>query len=192
MHYINTTFLSSSGYTWQDVYYLLLIKQGQGEEISDFSLISHLFGAKMVKLIKAKSKADTELSRLRLDMEGKKFLEKLSKAEISDEHRKVADWLCQAYLDLGKKIGNKVKLTRHIRDFSNTTGIQRNCIVHLCNTFLQDSEQMEWSFCLEYVFWKSPNAFATRFNLENSRLWAYYQDKKEYFDKEWEKEKYQN
>lgn len=190
MNYINTNFLNSSEISWQQVYWLLLIKQG--EEVENMSAVSDLIDLKMVKLVKAKNKSESDLSRLRLDTEGKKFLEKLGESEISEEHQRVADWMCQIYLDLGKKVGNKTKLTRHIRDFSNITGISRNRLVHLCQELTNDSEQMEFSHVLEFIFWKAPNAFATRFSLENSRLWKYYQDRQGYFDKEWEKEKYQN
>lgn len=191
MNYVNTKFLNNSGYTWDDVYTLLLIKQGQAEELEK-EWTTKLLEKGLIKLIKAKSKSEPELSRLRLDKKGKEFLDKLSEAEELPEHKKITDWLATIYVNLGKKVGNKAKLTRHIRDFSNSTDIQRNKLVFLCTEFINDPDQMEWSFCLEYIFWKAPNAFATRFSLENSRLWSYYQDRKEYFDSVWEQEKYQN
>lgn len=190
--YINIDFLNKSDLCWNDVLYLILVKQKEENHLNNKTVITNLLDLGYVKKIKRKNKTETENSLLRLDKKGKEFLDKLEESLVLEEHKIVAEWLCKTYLDLGKKIGNKAQLIRNIRDFSNATDISKNRLVHLCTTFVNDESQMEYSFYLEYIFWKAPNAFATRFSLENSRLWGYYQDKREYFDREWEQEKYQN
>lgn len=192
MNYINIDFLNKSKLCWDDVLYLMLVKQGAEEHLKDEAIIEKLLITGCVKKIKRKNKTETENSLLRLDKKGKEFLDKLQEAPITNEVKIVVDWLCEIYLGLGKNIGNKAQLTRNIRDFSNATDISKNRLVQLCTTFVNDESQMEYSFYLEYVFWKAPNAFATRFSLENSRLWRYYQERQDYFDNEWEQEKYQN
>ena len=49
--------------------------------------------------------------------------------------------------------------------------------------FILDDSEQDWSFKLEFVFWKPSNLFQTKFVLEDSRLWKYYNKKKAYFDK---------
>lgn len=190
--YINIDFLNKSNLCWNDVLYLILVKQKEENHLNDETVITNLLNLGYIKKIKRKNKTESENSLLRLDKKGKEFLDKLEESPVLEEHKIVAEWLCKTYLGLGKKIGNKAQLIRNIRDFSNATDISKNRLVQLCTTFVNDESQMEYSFYLEYVFWKAPNAFATRFSLENSRLWGYYQDKREYFDREWEQEKYQN
>lgn len=190
--YVNIDFLNKSNLCWNDVLYLILVKQKEENHLNDETVITNLLDLSYIKKIKRRNKTETENSLLRLNKKGKEFLDKLEEAPVLEEHKIVAEWLCKTYLGLGKKIGNKAQLIRNIRDFSNATDISKNRLVQLCTTFVNDESQMEYSFYLEYIFWKAPNAFATRFSLENSRLWRYYQERQDYFDNEWEQEKYQN
>jgi len=191
MNYINTKFLSSSGFTWDDAYTLLLIKQGQAEELEK-EWTEKLLEVGLIKLIKPKNKAESELSRLRLDKKGREFLEKLSEAEIEEEDNRVLIWLSDLYKSLGKEIGSKNKTLYYLKEFRVKSGIDKNKLVNLITVLTNDENQMEWSKVLQYLIFKPQNVYNTKFNLDESKLWNYYLKHQNYFDKEWEKEKYQN
>lgn len=139
-----------------------------------------------IKYIKGK-KDDTIIHRMRLDKNGTKFLNSLDEPDVEDQDVQIFEWLSSIYKKRNKEIGNGKKTQRLIASFREKSGIEKNHLAFLCNSFINDEEQQEWSFKLEFVFWKPTNLFQTRFVLEESRLYKYYLKKENYFDKEFKK-----
>lgn len=186
--YINHKYLRDSDLTWQDVYALQLVKQGDGVHLSKQEYEDLLeFG--YLTLIKGK-KSDLESQKLRLSERGKEFLENLEEAEVTDEDLTIFEWLCAIYKNLGKEIGSKKKTLSYIKDFRVKSGIDKNKLASLCNSFVNNENEMEYSNILQNVFYKPTNVYATRFSLEDSRLWKYYLKHEEEFKEEWKKEIY--
>ena len=136
-----------------------------------------------IKYIKGK-KSDTIIHRMRLDKKGTAFLNSLDEPDVEEQDIKIFKWLSEIYKSRGKEVGNGKKTQRLIASFREKSGIEKNHLAFLCNTFINDDEQQEWSFKLEFVFWKPTNVFQTKFLLEDSRLWKYYNKRKQYFDQE--------
>lgn len=186
--YINHKYLKDSDLVWHDVYTLQLVKQGDGvhlfkEEYEDLLELGYL------TLIKGK-KSDSENQRLRLSERGKEFLENVEEADVLEEDYTIYEWLCAIYKNLGKEIGSKKKTLSYIKDFRVKSGIDKNKLASLCNSFVNNENEMEYSNILQNVFYKPTNVYATRFSLEDSRLWKYYLKHEEEFKEEWEKEIY--
>lgn len=139
-----------------------------------------------IKYIKGK-KADSLIERMRLDKKGTQFLNELDEPDVEEQDVKIFDWLSAIYKKRGKEIGNGKKTQRLIASFREKSGIEKNHLAYLCNSFINDEEQQEWSFKLEFVFWKPTNLFQTKFVLEDSRLWKYYTKRQNYFDNEFKK-----
>lgn len=139
-----------------------------------------------IKYIKGK-KTQSILHLMRLNKKGTAFLNSLDEPEVEDQDVKIFDWLAETYKKRDKQIGNGKKTKRLIASFREKSGIEKNKLAFLCNKFIGDDDEQEWSFRLEYVFWKPQNMFQTRFVLEDSRLWKYYNKRKGYFDTEFKK-----
>jgi hypothetical protein len=107
--------------------------------------------------------------------------------EITDEDIVIWDWLVSIYKKRDKKIGNAKKGKIWLANFRVQSGINLNKLSFLCKEFINDKERMEWSFQLDFIFFKPSNVFESRFSLEGSKLWHYYQDRQEFFDNEFEK-----
>lgn len=170
---------------------LLVLKQAHKKDmsekiaalISDDNEIQEMADKGYIKYIKGTAK-QTSLQKMRLGQKGTDFLNTLDEPDVEDQDVKIFDWLAGIYKSKDKKIGNGKKTKRLIASFREKSGIEKNHLAYLCNAFINDEAQQEWSFMLEYVFWKPKNIFQTKFVLEDSRLWRYYNDNKEYFDKQ--------
>lgn len=139
-----------------------------------------------IKFIKG-NKNQNEFQRMRLDKKGTKFLNELDEPDVEEQDVKIFDWLSQIYKERDKQIGNGKKTKRLIASFREKSGIEKNELAFLCNTFINDDGEQEYSHKLENVFWKPTNLFQTKFVLEDSRLWKYYSKRKHYFDVEFKK-----
>lgn len=175
-------------YAFDLIKILTAINQGEKEVVKE--MIKHptdynlTFKDKpLVKTVKPKNKQETWHDVVRLDKAGKDLLKDLVEAEVSDEDVKVFDWLSKHYKEIGKEVGNGSKTKRHIRDFRTKSGIEKNNLVRLCLAFISDEDNMQFSQKLEYVFYKPKTVFATKFELEESRLYQYYIKLKDQFDK---------
>lgn len=160
---------------------LLAVKWQDIETISNWSAV-YKDNEEYFSFIKGK-KSQSEAEKIRLSSRGKTVFDDLNEADVEEEDIKVFDWLSAYYKELGKEIGNKAKTKRHIRDFRLKSGISKNKLVVLCKEFVNDEENMNWNFKLEYCFYKAPTAFETRFQLEESRLYKYYLKRQDEFDK---------
>lgn len=134
-----------------------------------------------IKYIKGTKNQDI-YQKLRLDKKGKEFLKSLEEPSVEEEDLKIFDWLSDIYKKREKQIGNGKKTKYLIAAFREKSGIEKNRLAFLCNCFINDENEQEYSHKLEYVFWKPKNVFQVKFILEDSRLWNYYQKNKSYFD----------
>lgn len=144
----------------------------------------------LVEWVQAKNKSQSSWDLIRLSSKGKTLLNNIDTPEILEEDIKVFEWLKTLYLSLGKEIGNGKATKTYIALFRTHSGIARNALVKLCKDFTEDEEQMKYSHKLQNVFFKPEHIHQTKFSLDSSRLWAYYQKHKDHYDKEFEKETY--
>lgn len=173
-----------------NIVYLLILKQATKKDVSQYLLqtgctVEHLNDLKeqgYVKFIKGK-KGQTEWQKARLDKKGTKFLNSLDEPEVEDQDIKIFNWLSEIYKKREKEIGNGKKTKRLIASFREKSGIEKNYLAFLCQTFIRDENEQEYSHVLEYIFWKPKNIFQTKFVLEDSRLYKYYLKNKDMFDK---------
>lgn len=187
--YVNFDLMRSRGITYGEYLFLLALKQASAtdmektvEEIATTFEIEELDKLEpYIKEIKGK-KNQSIYSKLRLSEKGKKLLEDLHTANVEDWHIKLADWIKAAYESDGKKIGNKKRLTRGLAQFAKETGITHRNLALLWVTFFRDEDMMEYSFKAENVIFSSKNIYQRAFNLDECRLWDYYNDRKEEFD----------
>lgn len=179
--YINFDNFKKSNLSFSQVFTLLAIRQQSYDNIVIDDL-EVLVERKIVQFIKG-DKNQAKHQRARLSKNGKQLFESLSEAECEEQDKIVFDWLKNFYIKNNKEVGNGAKTIRHIRDFRIKSGIEKNNLIELCKAFLADDENMQWNHKLEFAFYKAPTAFETRFKLEESRLYKYYEKRKEYFDK---------
>jgi hypothetical protein len=193
--YINFKYSASKGITPGELLILQMCKQQMYEDLSIeleklcLGKQEHLkkyFDAGLVTFVKGK-KDDTIWHKARLSPKGKDLLDDIETPEVIDEDIIIFEWLKKVYLKRGKQVGNAKRCKSHIAYFRVNSGIRGNCLAHLAKEFLDDDEQQQWSIRLDYVFFKAPNAFSTRFDLEESKLYKYYSNNKSKFDAEFEK-----
>lgn len=144
----------------------------------------------LITFVKGKAKENI-FQKARITSKGEDLLSDLETPEILEEDLKLFDWGSSYYKKLGKKVGNAKKCKMYIALFRVNSGIARNKLVKLLQVFLRDEVSQEYSFVLEYVFFKPSNIYSTRFDIHQSRLYQFYLGNKELFDQEFEKPQYQ-
>lgn len=188
--YINTKILKQYNLNLQQVSLLQILHQNRTEDMSELlesynGDLDVLNEKGFLNEVKARNKKESVYKRLRLSKKGSELLEDLGTPEVLEEDKKVFEWLKNYYLKADKEIGNGAKTQRHIRDFRTKSGIQKNNLITLVLEFLKENE--EKSKKLEYIWYYPKTAFATRFDLEESWLWNFYQKNKERLDAKFEK-----
>ena len=173
---------------------LLVLKHASKKDVSELIAnliieeedLTELEEKGYIKFVKGK-KDDSELHRMRLGKKGTSFLNSLDDPDVEPEDVKIFDWLANIYKKRDKQIGNGKRTQRHIASFRVKSDIDRNRLAFLCEAFINDDDEQEYSHKLENVFWKPVNMFQSKFVLEDSRLWKYYNKRKQYFDNEFKK-----
>lgn len=168
---------------------LLVLKQASKKDVSkelqqltyNNDILKKIESLGYIKYIKG-NKSDTIFNKMRLDKKGTQFLRELDEPDVLEEDIQIFNWLKSAYINEGKQVGNGKATQRYISAFREHSGVSKNHLAFLCNTFLKDENNMEYNNVLEYAFWKPKNVFSVRFVLEDSRLYKYYLNRKEYFD----------
>lgn len=190
MPYVNLKNLFKLEFVHNIVYLFILKHAGKKEnDVYEYLLksgctLGHLKDLEKqgyVKFIKGK-KNETEFLKARLDKKGVEFLNSLDEPSVEEEDITIFNWLSGVYKERQKQIGNIKKTKYLIASFREKSGIDKNKLAFLCKSFINDDDEQEYSFKLEYVFWKPQNLFQVRFNLDDSRLWQYYNKNKKYFD----------
>lgn len=192
--YLNFELLRKSGLTANDYGILLACKQQRSEKLGEYisemcsdteEPLLKLEDKGLVTFIKGTSK-DCFFDKARTTPKGNELIDELNDAPTTEEDKKLWDWLERVYVNKGKEIGNKKKGLKYLSQFRAQSGIERNNLGFLCTKFIKDERCMEYSIRLDYIFFKAPNVFVTRFSLEDSKLYQYYLQNKEFFDKKFE------
>lgn len=177
--YLNFEKLEKSKLLPKEFFYLLAIKNKADfytSKIPD-NVLSNLSENGFVTVDKS----------IKITKSGKELLKDLSTPTVDEDDEKIFVWLENFYIKNGKGIGNATKTKRYISEFKNKSGIEKNKLVILCKSFLEDDDNMQYNNILEYAFYKPTNPYQTSFKLEDSRLYQFYLRNKEHFDKEFEK-----
>lgn len=192
--YINLKLALKKGYLPKDIVQLQMIKQNGYEdlskEIEDYILPNDMekySDEGLLAPINAKKKSQPFSERVRLSKKAKDLLENLETPLVSEETLLIFDWVKNVYSKNSKEIGNSKKCKMYIELFSKESGIVKNALCFLIQTFLSDDKEFEFSQRAEYLFYKGASVFNVRFDLHQSRLYQYFQKREEYFLKEFEK-----
>jgi len=190
MH-INYPILISKRLSLYELTILQLIKQNKiddlskeiEQEIKGTQTIEKLLNIDYIEFIKGK-KGQSQYQTIRTTKLGNTVLEDIETAEINTDDIALFEWLESIYKSMDKETGNKRKCKNFIAQFRANSGICRNHLAFLCKTFIDDESQMEYSNKLEFLFFKGANLFSTKFDIYQSRLFQYYDKRKEYFESE--------
>jgi len=183
--YINFKLLPSLGLTPEDVIVMQMCKQNKLEDLSNElkgSYKYHLTVLTEKGLVGgiAGKKSQSEFEKKRLTKKGLKMLEDIETPEITNDDLKLFDWLEKLYVGQGKEVGNKKKTKMYLALFRVNSGIEKNELATLLDEFTRDEDNMSYNHKLEYAFFKPSSVFQTKFELDQSRLWNYYQKNEEH------------
>jgi hypothetical protein len=187
--YINFEIAKKRGLSPTDVVNLQLISQNKTEELEEIitdniplSVLNWYQELEYVTLVKAKNKSDSIQNRIRLSSKGNDLLEDLQVPQINDDDLRIFEWVKSIYIKEGKEIGNEKRTKMYIAQFSKESGIVQNSLAFLIKTFLADEKEFTYSQKMQYLFFKGESLFSTRFDINSSRLFQYYQKNKTFFD----------
>lgn len=187
MSYINTRLLESYKLTLIQYSVLCILRQNKFEDQSEFLQeyeyeLVHFRDNNLLEEVKAKNKQESVYKRLRISKKGQEIIDNVSIAEVNEDSLKIFDWVKSVYVKEGKEIGNAKKTKQFIAQFSKESGIERNSLAYLIQSFLSDEKEFEYSQRAEYLFYKGATLFSIKFDLYQSRLYQYYQKHQNKFD----------
>jgi len=190
--YINLKLAKAKDIHLSKIISLQLLKQAKTSDVSE-ELENYCGAGGLEQLIEEgfvdliKSKKNTTLFHLaRLSKKGAALLEDIQIPEVEESDLTIFEWLKNTYLSSEREIGNAKKTKLWIALFRVNSGIEKNCLAFLLQTFLNDEDNFKYSQRLEYLFFKPSNMYE-KFDVEQSRLYQYYTNRKSYFDKQFEK-----
>ena len=166
---------------------------------SDYSSISEY-----VKFVNRKNKTQTLHDLVRLDKKGNKLLVDLFTYSPSEDTEKIISWIETTYKSMGKFIKNRKEACRRCEFFSKSTGIEKNKLAFLLQTFMQNvynsdihgdnfreakkqNPNLVLSNQVENIFWQKENVFSKHYSLDNSPLYTFYLDNEEFFNTHFKK-----
>lgn len=150
--------------------------------IVEDSMYEDMIESNLLKYIKG-NKKDSDFSKLRIGKRGKEILEKIQEADVTDDIIKIRDWMVLEYQKRDKKAGNKKRLSEGLAQFSAETSITKNHLATLILEFLSDDDNMEYNNIAEKALFSSKNIYSRKFNINECRLFSFYEKRKEYFIK---------
>lgn len=185
------------------LYLLCAINQVEEQEVIDLyyddKLIKEWLSLGFIKELKK--------GGYRIDKKGRELLKRLSSSvDIEQETHTIVDWLVNVYKGKpGGIIKNKTETKRRCQWFSDNTGLTRNKLALLLQSFMLDTynpesgltieqygkenPRMVLSNMLDNVFWKPPNNFARNYTLDNSPLYTYLENNYEFVEEIWRNNK---
>ena len=204
---MNLDVFFKSKITAEDFILLSVIQQnsngGQRERLleldSDYSSVSEY-----VKFVNRKNKTQTLHDLVRLDKKGSKLLVDLFTYSPSEDTEKIISWMEATYKSMGKFIKNRKEACRRCEFFSKSTGIEKNKLAFLLQTFMQNvynpdihgdnfreakkqNPNLVLSNQVENIFWQKENVFSKHYSLDNSPLYTFYLDNEEFFNTHFKK-----
>ena len=185
--YINTNIVKHYNLNLQQVALLQILHQAKNEDVSEWlesynGDLDVLNEKIFLSEVKAKNKQESTYKRLRLSKKGREVLDAIETPEVTEDSLRIFEWIKQIYISAGKDLGNQKKTKMFIAQFSAESGIQRNALAFLIQSFINDESQFEWSKVLQYLFFKGESVFNIKFDLHSSRLYQYYLKNQNYFD----------
>lgn len=189
--YINFNVMSSKDLSIYELGVLQLIKQNKIEDLSQeiefltqgANTLEKFLNIGYINFIKG-NKKQTKYQLVRATKKANDALGDIETPEIDNDDLRLFEWLENVYKGLGKEAGNKRKCKNFISQFKVHSGITKNHLAFLCQTFINDDSQMDFSNKLEFLFFKGANLFSTKFDIYQSRLFQYYEKNKAFFDAE--------
>ena len=185
--YININIVKHHNLNLQQVMLMQILHQAKNEDVSELLEsyngdldVLHYRG--FLSEVKAKNKQESVYKRLRLSKKGREVLDAIETPEVTEDSLRIFEWIKQIYISAGKDLGNQKKTKMFIAQFSAESGIQRNALAFLIQSFINDESQFEWSKVLQYLFFKGESVFNIKFDLHSSRLYQYYLKNQNYFD----------
>lgn len=203
------------GMTPQSLLLLQTIHQQRGSNNEDFiamlledDVLEGFVEKGLVESVKGK-KGDSELSKLRTSKKGVKFLLSLQKDQDFDEEDvTLAEWVERVYSKRPNYVkSNMAELKRRLNWFKVETGIYRNELSSLLESFIKDSfvddpsdkrpfnqrfrdfkeynKRAQMSNKTENILFTPKDRYQKYYNLEQSPLWQYYQENQKYIEKVW-------
>lgn len=185
--FINTNMVKHYNLNLQQVALMQILHQAKNEDVSEWlesynGDLDVLNEKEFISEVKAKNKSESVYKRLRLSKKGRELLDAIETPEVTEDSLRIFEWIKQIYISAGKDLGNQKKTKMFIAQFSAESGIQRNALAFLIQSFINDESQFEWSKVLQYLFFKGDSVFNIKFDLHSSRLYQYYLKNQNYFD----------
>lgn len=196
--YINFKKLEDYGLVCE--YFFLLIAIKQKEELNTFAyydedIVEVWLEAGIIKKLKG--------GDLRLDKKGLKILKDITdSSEITKDTEILVEWLIKVYKAKGGIVRNKKETKRRLQWFSDQTGFYGNKLALLLQCFINDTydkdsglsideakrinPRLQLSVMVDNVMFTPPNNFSTKYSLDNSPLWDYYEENESYIEDVWE------
>jgi hypothetical protein len=193
MSYINFKLLNSRGLTPNEFMFLLAAKTNKVEDNSSIieyhfkDVLSKFKDTNLITFVKSKNKSENDYNTVRLTSLGNEWIDDLTTTDIIEDDIKLFNWLEGVYKSMDKEAGNKRKCRNFIAQFRVNSGICKNHLAFLCQTFINDEKEIEFSQKLEFLFFKGANLFSTKFDIFQSRLFQYYEKRKEFFEEQFNK-----
>ena len=167
---------------------LSLIKQNKVDDLSqeiefevkDTNYLEKWSEIGYIEFVKPK-KNQTKYHCVRTTKKANDVLDDVSTPNVLEEDITIANWLKKIYTESDKEIGNFKKTKLFISLFRANTGISKNSLAYLCQSFIDDESQFEWSKKLEFLFFKPSNAYE-KFSIDGSKLYQYYLKNQAIFD----------
>ena len=206
---MNLDVFFKSKITAEEFILLSVIQQNSGgnqkeklEEINDD--YKSLEDKGFVKFVKAKNKTQSIHELIRLDKKGSKLLVDLFTYSPEEDTEKIISWIETTYKSMGKFIKNRKEACRRCEFFSKSTGIEKNKLAFLLQTFMQNvynpdihgdnfreakkqNPNLVLSNQVENIFWTPKDIFSKHYSLDNSPLYTFYLDNEEFFNTHFKK-----
>jgi hypothetical protein len=194
--YVNVNLLKSRNLSLHEFAVLSLLRQNKFENNIDLlekecniDVLKKFNDLGLIEQVKRKNKAQNELELIRTTKKGNEWLDDINTAEICEDSLKIYNWIAEIYRQSGKELGNQKKTKQFVAQFSKESGIEKNSLAFLIQSFVNDESQFEWSKVLQFLFFKGDSVFSVRFDLHSSRLYQYFLKNENYFlekFKKWE------
>lgn len=152
----------------------------------------------LIKYIKG-NKNTPVYELVRLEKKAERLLKNLSSSlEISDDNRKLGDWVISYYKTRkGGIVKNKTETLRRLQWFSDETGLERNALALLLKMYIEDTyigdikdfeeakqinPRLHLSNEAGNIFWRPLNHLQKHYKLDESPLYEYYESFREAFE----------
>lgn len=188
--YLNLKLFKQYNLKPQDLYYLLIIKQVDLEEMKQIpdDVFGRFDDLNLLKEVKRKNRSQSVLELVRLSKRGIELIDNLSTPNVLEEHLRMRDYLISLYLnheDTERVVGNKKLIANYIAVLQNHLSIDIYRFYYLCEFFL--SEHF-FTKKLENVFMDRNKIRYGEFknHIEDSPLFQFYEQRKKDIEHYWQ------